>query len=207
MKQIILFGAGGHAAVIVDMLKAQIEVGAKLRILGYLDDSNKKEWMGYPVLGRIEDALLFQDIDTVFVIAIGNNMIREKIKNQFRNLKYYSIIHPSAIIGSNVEIGDGTVVMPGTVINANVRIGNHTIINSGAIIEHDSLLGDYVHISPRATLCGTVTVCNLTHIGAGATIIPGIIIGEKSIVGAGTTVIQDIESNITVVGCPARRIN
>ena len=57
MKQIILFGAGGHAAVIIDILKAQILAGAPFEIKGFLDDSNKKEWMGYPFLGKIYSAL------------------------------------------------------------------------------------------------------------------------------------------------------
>ena len=51
MKEIILLGAGGHATVILDILKAQIANGEKIKIKGLLDNSNKSECMGYPVLG------------------------------------------------------------------------------------------------------------------------------------------------------------
>lgn len=204
MKQIILFGAGGHAAVIIDILKAQILAGSPFEIKGFLDDSNKKEWMGYPVLGTISSALSFHDEETFFIIAIGNNSVREAIQHQYGMLNFMTAIHPTAIIGSNVVIDDGTVVMPGAIINANSKIGRHVIINSGAIVEHDNVIGDYVHLSPNATLCGAVKVGKLTHIGANATVIQGINVGEQSVIGAGSTVIREIPSSVIAVGTPAK---
>ena len=35
MKKIVLFGAGGHATVIIDILKAQIEAGTSIQIKGF----------------------------------------------------------------------------------------------------------------------------------------------------------------------------
>lgn len=204
MKKIILFGAGGHAAVIIDILKAQILAGAPFEIKGFLDDSNKKEWMGYPVLGTISSALSFHDEETFFIIAIGNNSVRKVIQHQYGMLNFMTAIHPTAIIGSNVVIDDGTVVMPGAIINANSKIGRHVIINSGAIVEHDNVIGDYVHLSPNATLCGAVKVGKLTHIGANATVIQGISVGERSVIGAGATVIREIPSSVIAVGTPAK---
>ena len=206
MKEIILLGAGGHAAVILDILKAQIEKGEPIKIKGLLDDSNKKEWMGYPVLGSTLKANYFNEENTYFIIAIGSNKMRYKLSKKYSHLKFFTAIHPSAIIGSQVNIGVGTVVMPNAVINANSQIGQHVIINTGAVVEHDNLIGDYVHLSPNATLCGTVRVKPLTHIGAGATVIQGKIIGMQSIIGAGATVITDIPNEVVAVGTPAKVI-
>ena len=206
MKEIILLGAGGHAAVILDILKAQITNGEKIKIKGLLDDSNKKECMGYPILGSTLEANDFNEENTYFIIAIGSNEIRYNLSEKYGHLKFFTAIHPSAIIGSQVAIGDGTVVMPNAVINANSQIGQHVIINTGAIVEHDNLIGDYVHLSPNATLCGTVRVKPLTHIGAGATVIQGKMIGMQSIVGAGATVITDIPDGVVAAGTPAKVI-
>ena len=96
--------------------------------------------------------------------------------------------------------------MPRAIINANTYIGKHSIINSGAIIEHDNIICDFIHISPGATLCGGVSVGESTHIGANSTVIQSQKIGSNSIVGAGSTVITDIESNVIVVGSPAKEI-
>ena len=206
MKEIILLGAGGHAAVILDILKAQIANGEAIKIKGLLDDSNKKEWMGYPVLGSTLEANDFNEENTYFIIAIGSNKMRDKLSKKYSHLKFFTAIHPSAIIGSQVNIGAGTVVMPNVVINANSQIGEHVIINTGTIVEHDNSIGDYVHLSPNATLCGTVRVKPLTHIGAGATVIQGKMIGSQSMIGAGATVITDIPDQVVAVGTPAKVI-
>lgn len=206
MKEIILLGAGGHAAVILDILKAQIASGEKIKIKGLLDDSNKKECMGYPILGstlRVDD---FNEENTYFIIAIGSNEIRYNLSEKYGHLKFFTAIHPSAIIGSQVNIGVGSVVMPNVVINANSQIGQHTIINTGAIVEHDNWIGDYVHLSPNATLCGAVRVKPLTHIGAGSTVIQGKMIGMQAMIGAGSTVITDIPDQVVAVGTPAKVI-
>ena len=206
MKEIILLGAGGHAAVIIDILKAQIANGEKIKIKGLLDDSNKKECMGYPILGstlRVDD---FNEENTYFIIAIGSNEIRYNLSEKYGHLKFFTAIHPSAIIGSQVNIGVGSVVMPNVVINANSQIGQHTIINTGAIVEHDNWIGDYVHLSPNATLCGAVRVKPLTHIGAGSTVIQGKMIGMQAMIGAGSTVITDIPDQVVAVGTPAKVI-
>lgn len=206
MKEIILLGAGGHAAVILDILKAQITNGEKIKIKGLLDDSDKLEWMGYPVLGSTLEANDFNEENTYFIIAIGSNQMRDKLSQKYSHLKFFTAIHPSAIIGSQVNIGAGTVVMPNAVINANSQIGQHVIINTGTIVEHDNLIDDYVHLSPNATLCGTVRVKPLTHIGAGATVIQGKMIGMQSMIGAGATVITDIPDQVVAVGTPAKVI-
>lgn len=206
MKQIIIFGAGGHAAVILDILNAQMANGEKIKIRGLLDDSNKQEWMGYPILGSTNEANDFNGEDTYFIIGIGSNNVRYELSQKYRHLKFYTAIHPSAIIGSQVTIGEGTVVMPNAVINANTTIGDHVIINTGAVVEHDNLIEHCVHISPNATLCGTVKVKSLTHIGAGTTVIQGMTIGTQSIIGAGSTVITDIPEQVVAVGAPAKVI-
>ena len=206
MKEIILLGAGGHAAVILDVLKAQIANGEKIKIKGLLDDSGKLEWMGYPVLGSTLEANDFNEENTYFIIAIGSNKMRDKLSKKYSHLKFFTAIHPSAIIGSQVNIGAGSVVMPNVVINANSQIGQHVIINTGAIVEHDNVIGDCVHLSPNATLCGTVRVKPLTHIGAGSTVIQGKMIGRQSMIGAGATVITDIPDQVVAVGTPAKVI-
>lgn len=202
MKEIILLGAGGHATVILDILKAQIAYGEKIKIKGLLDDSDKLTCMGYPVLGPISKINQYMDEKTYFIIAIGANQVR----HQLAQLKFYTAIHLSSLLGSKVSFGKGTEIIPNVVINAHSQIGNHVIVNTWAIVEHDSIIDDYVHLSPRATLCGGVTVGQMTHVGAGATVIQGKVIGKNSIIGAGATVITDIPDEVVAVGTPAKVI-
>lgn len=202
MKKVIIIGASGHGKVIADIVLKSND-----QITGFLDDGKEKGTMvlGYPILGKTSDAVHYIK-DHQFVIGIGSNKIRERISNTY-DLPWYTAIHPTACIGVDVTIEEGTVVMSYAIINASANIGKHCVINTGVIVEHDNVIEDYVHISPNATLCGTVKVEKLTHIGAGATIKNNINIASNCTIGAGAVVIHDIEEEGTYVGVPVRRLD
>lgn len=207
MKNIIIIGAGGHSSVIIEIIESMIENGHEIQIKGLLDDNpNRLEFMGYKVLDKAENANLYNDKNTEYVIAIGSNNIRKNIAQNHNNLKYFTAIHPTSIISKRAYINEGTVVMPRAVINVNSEIGSHVIINTGAIIEHDNKIGSFSHISPGVTLCGGVSIGEETHIGANSTVIQYKSVGSKTKIGAGSTVIEDICSDTVAVGSPAKII-
>lgn len=210
MKEIIIIGAGGHAKVIIDIILQRKKIlNDNLLIKGILDDSfnesEKKDLFGIPIMGKINKILELSS-DTYYIIAIGNNSIRKKISENYKNIKYITLIHPKAIIAENVSLEIGTVIMAGSIVNSYTKIGKHCIINTGSIIEHDNRIKDYVHVSPNATLCGEVCIQEEVWIGAGATIIQGVKIGTKSTIGAGTVVIKNISSKCIAIGNPAKII-
>lgn len=202
MKKIVIIGAGGHAKVIADII---IKSGDE--VIGFLDDNVEIgtiiiKFKSLKIIGTSKDIKNFDD-NTFFVIGIGSNDIRKKISAE-NNVKWYTAVHPNAIIGIDVIIEEGTVIMPGAIINVGTRIGKHSIINTSASIDHDNEIGNFVHVSPNATLAGTVKVCDLTHIGAGATVKNNISINKKSVIGAGAVVIKDINEEGTHIGIPTK---
>ena len=197
-KEVIVIGAGGHGKVIADII---IKSGD--RVIGFLDDGcTEKNILGYPILGKTEDCLKYKDKE--FFVAIGNNTVRKKISEKYNMLKFYTAIHPSAVIAMDVEIGEGSCVMAGVVINTSARIGKHCIINSGSVVEHDNKLADFVHLSPGAVLCGTVSVGECTHIGGGATVKNNTNISGDTVIGVGAAVVKDIDISGVYCGVPAR---
>lgn len=204
-KNVVIIGAGGHAKVIADIIKKSGD-----KVVGFLDDNIPEETKiidNCKILGKTRDCKFLQQDDKslYFIIAIGNNYIRKNIYERY-TLNYYTAIHPSSVIGMEVTIGEGTVIMANTSINPNTKIGKCCIVNTGAILEHDNEIGDYVHVSPNATLCGTVNVGDFTHIGAGATIKNNINITEDCVIGAGAVVVKNIEEEGIYVGVPAERM-
>lgn len=196
-----LFGASGHAKVIVDIINSTKEN----RIDGIFDDDETiKEFLDIPFLGKYQANKTNSNGD-FFLVSIGDNNIREKVVKRIRE-NFFSTIHKTSIVSSSAKIGLGTAVMANAVINANTRIGNHCIINTSVVIEHECEINDFVHISPSATLTGGVKVGKGTHVGAGATVIPNINIGKWCVVGAGSVVIRDIPDYSVVVGNPAKVI-
>lgn len=193
----ILFGASGHGKVILDILRRRgVEPEA------FWDDQPSVDrLMGVEVMRSPENAQCDQ-----MIVSVGNNRIRALLVERYKNQRFGIAIHPSALIGEDVEIGAGSVVMAGVKINSGARIGAHCILNTGCSIDHDCQLGDFVHISPQATLTGGVRVGKGTQIGAAAVAIPGISIGQWCIVGAGSVLIRDLDDFLKAVGSPARPI-
>lgn len=202
--KVVVLGAGGHAKVLIDIINQQKDW--EIDKIELLDDKVEKgtRIAGCEVKGELEKAKKY-DKSTKFIIGIGMNKVRRRLAESFC-LNYLTLIHPSAIIGSNVKIGRGTVVMPGAIINSGTEIGEHCIINTGAIVEHDNLIQDYVHISPGACLGGAVEIGRECWIGIGSVIKNNITICSETVVGAGGVVIGDIKIEGTYAGCPAKRI-
>ena len=197
-KKVVIIGAGGHGKVIADIVRKNGDT-----VECFLDDAYTEEidFYGSKILGKTEKHKDFSDC--YFIVAIGNNGIREKIVNML-NCKWYTAIHPSAQISESVKIGKGTCVMANSVINADTIIGMHAIINTGSIIEHDCKIGDFSHVSPSATVCGVTTIGNRVWIGAGATIKNVLTVCDDTIVGVGAAVIHNIDNPGTYVGAPAK---
>ncbi|WP_298953082.1 acetyltransferase [uncultured Nonlabens sp.] len=195
MDEIYIYGASGHGKVVLD-----IAVRLGFKISGFIDDN--------PILETFESYKVFKSLPKggKYVIAIGDNTIREKIASQCPNNIIVALVHDTAIIASNVHIATGTIVAASAVVNASSTIKCNSIINTGAIVEHDCIIEDFVHISPNATICGGVTVGRGTHIGAGAVVIPGVKIGDRCTIGAGTVVLKDVANGVTMVGNPGRVI-
>ncbi len=196
-NRLIIIGAGGHGKVIADLALKN-----NYTEICFIDDHATGTCLGLPIIGTSEMLNSFNDSKTDFIIAVGNNHIREKIANTY-SLNWVSLIHPSAQIGFGTSIGIGTAVMAGAVINPAASIGNHCIINTCSVVEHDNRLGNFVHISPNAALGGTVSVGNSSHIGIGATVRNNITIEENSVIGAGAVVVKNLATGV-YVGVPAK---
>jgi len=194
MKKVHLYGAGGHARVIIDILKSK-----NINIPTIFDNNFEiKELMGIPVLHDIPNYPL--------IICIGNNISRKTIVKKLNNISYAKALDISAIISESAFIEEGTVVMQGAIIQSSVEIGKHAIINTRATIDHNCIIGDYSHIAPGTILCGDISVGEGTMIGAGSVVIPGIKIGKWSVIGAGSVVTKDIPDNVIAYGSPCRVI-
>ncbi len=209
MTDIVVIGGGGHAKVIISIIKKMND----FRIIGYTDPDNRGNILGVEYLGG--DDLLRQVIkDHPFAAAvIGVGMLKNsdvrKRKQLFDlanslGLKLPPIISPDAIVNEGVKIGDGTVVMDGAVINSGSEIGAGVILNTNCSVDHDCNISDFAHIAPGATLSGGVTVGENILVGAGATVIEYKSIADNVIIGAGSVVVEDTIESGTYFGNPAR---
>lgn len=201
-NKIAIVGAGGHGKVIADIAGKNGYTD-----IVFLDDNAQGSFVsGYLVAGKVADASAHRDRD--FVVAIGNAKIRQRIQDSLSAEGFHivSLIHPNATVGSNVTIGEGTVVMAGAVLNPCCCIGKGCIINTCASVDHDCVVKDYVHIAVGAHIAGTVSIGERTWIGIGACVSNNLSVTGDCIVGAGAVVVSDLRVSGTYVGVPAKGI-
>ena len=204
-KPVIIIGAGGHARVLFDCLRLQ-----GVNVLGMLDKAGTENGnFDLPIIGD-DSAISEYPSDTVELVnglgSVGNMNLRTSIFSRFKKLGYRfrSVIHPSAMIAHDCELGEGVQVLAGAVLNSGTKIGANTIVNTGAIVDHECIIGSHVHIAPGCTLSGGIHIGDGTHIGTGATIIQGISIGNRALVAAGAVVVKNVPDGEKVMGVPAK---
>lgn len=182
-KSYVIYGAGGHAKVIVDLI---LEHRGKIECI--FDDNVEEEnatFMGIPVLKY--SCELYRN--SKMIIAIGDNKIRRLLTSKLKH-NFATLIHPKASVSEFALIGKGTVILANAVVQAEVSIGDHSIINIGACVDHEVSISDFVHIGPMAYIGGAALIKNGVKIDPGVIVLRNTEIAENSHITALSLVSQ-----------------
>lgn len=207
MTAIIIYGAGGHAKVVIDAIESTANAAA-IQVADDREQMKGTVYFGYHVIGGRRELLVLPTPRPSAFAAIGDNSARRAALKWLREngFELIPVVHAGARIGRGVRVGVGAFIAAGAVVNPDATVGEGVIINTGATIDHDCELGDVVHVAPGCHLCGNVLVGSGSLLGAGTIVIPGIRIGADVVVGAGSTVLADVPDGARIVGSPARPI-
>lgn len=210
MNSIIIFGAGGLARELLELLRDMNRVEPRWEILGFVDDDVSLHGTtrnDLPVLGGCQ--WLVESGEKPFaVLGVGSPVAKRRISRALRDhvSGFPTLVHPTVVDSRYVEYGEGVVVTAGTVLTANIEVGDFATLNLLTTVGHDCRIGSFVTLSPSVNLSGRVTIGDGCDIGTGAKVVPGLSIGEWSTVGAGAVVARDLPANCTAVGVPAKVI-
>lgn len=210
--KVIGLGAGGHAKVILDILR----LTGGWEIIGLLDTDSRlwgSQAGGIGILGGDElmPELRTSGVEHAFVGlgSVGDAGPRVRLYEEILAAGFSPVtaVHPTAVVARSSRLGKGVIIAAAAVVNPEADLGDNVIINTGAVVEHDCRIGDHAHIATGAVLCGGVQVGPMAHVGAGAAVRQGIRIGAGALVGAGAVVIRDVPDGLTVAGTPAMPLN
>jgi len=201
---LLIWGAGGHAAVVADVARL-----SGWTVVAFVDDSPAarpgRAYCGAAVVDASAAEALVRGGVRHGAVAIGHPRARLDKANQLLSWGGHlaTLVHPRAVVADSALLGDGAVVFAGAVVQPLARIGPLAIVNTLASADHDCDLARAAHLCPGARLGGHVSVGVGAWIGLGASVKDRVNLGDWCFVGAGAVVVADVAAGTLAYGVPA----
>jgi sugar O-acyltransferase (sialic acid O-acetyltransferase NeuD family) len=212
VREIILFGGPGGAAIVAQSVFRLASAGGGLRLLGFLDDALRPgtQVCGAPVLGPFE-AWREQPERVSFLAPLHKAKEMQRRATRIHSLeipdaRWDRVIDPAAFVATDATIDRGSFVAPFAVVDTQVRVGRFVSMWPGAQVGHQSVIGDFVFFGRAAVVSAYCEVQEGAHIGPSAVVHERSRIGRYAVVGAGAVVLEDVPDHAIVAGNPARLI-
>lgn len=202
---VVLIGAGGHGRVLLEALRSR-----GVEVAGFVAPSGG-DGIAVPRLGDDEWLMARAPSEYVLVNGVGSTAstkARAAVFERYRSagFRFLTVVHRTAIVADDAELGEGTQVMAGAIVQTAVKTGPNVLVNTGAQLDHDCSVGAHSHIAPGAVCSGSVRIGEGVHLGVAAVVVQGITIGASALIGAGSVVIRPVAEGAVAYGNPAREV-
>lgn len=208
MKHLIIIGAGGMGRTIYSNALESVGYGETFDIKGFVDD-NLNALEGYPNYPPIIDTINnYKPIEgDVFVSSIGGVARRPCMEEIIaRGGEFMELIHQTARIYTNAQLGKGNFIGAYTVIGNDAVVGDYNMIQSYTVIGHDAHIGSWNRIDTHVTCVGGIVIEDDVNIHTSAVISHKVVVESGAHVGAGSFVIRRVKAGTTVMGNPAKKM-
>lgn len=204
-NDVFIYGGGGLAKVIIDILKQTCAynltgiVDTRYPKLGKIGTTNvlgNDEYLDELISNGITKAI--NAVNTTNATGTGKGRAYAYDKLKAKGFELPNLIHKTAFIEPTVTMGEGNLIMSGAMLGSDVVIGNDCVINVNAVVNHDCVISDTCHIASGAILAGGVTVGENTLIGQGCTIFQRVKIGNNVVIQNGCHVFKDVPDGTVV---------
>jgi sugar O-acyltransferase (sialic acid O-acetyltransferase NeuD family) len=190
MKRAI-FGFGGHAREILSIVQNIDKV--------FVDDKY--------VTNETLPISQFNPEEHEIMVCVSDPKDRNEIVKKLpANTKYFSFIHPTALIFSDIEIGEGSYVGPYSILTENIVIGSHALLNRMNQIGHDCEIGDFISMMPGSIISGTCILGDRVYIGSNSSVKEKISICDDVTIGLVSGVVKNVTESGVYGGVPVSKI-
>jgi sugar O-acyltransferase (sialic acid O-acetyltransferase NeuD family) len=199
MQDLIILGAGPHAAEMAEIVEAVNGIQPRWRLLGFLAAEScpvGAELNGYPVLGDLGQLAAYPHAEVALEYSVRPPAGAAN--------RVQALVAPSAFVSRSARVGPGSVIYPHCFVGARAVLGQRVFVLAGAVINHDDRLEDDVTVCSGATLAGGVHVDSHAYLGQACTVRQNLRVGRGSLVGMGSVVTADVHARSVVAGNPAR---
>lgn len=209
-EPLVVVGAGGFGRETLDVAEAVNDASSDppWHIVGVVDDApsnvnlDRLRTRGVPYLGTLDDI----PEGARLALSIGSPRTRRELDRTLRQrgFEFATLVHPSALLGTRLSLGNGSIVCGGVSVGTNVTLGRQVHLNPCAVIGHDVILGHFVSVNPNATVSGDCEIDDVVLVGAASLILQGVRVASAATVGGAACVVRDVSTGSTVKGIPAR---
>ena len=211
MKNIAIYGFGGHGREVACLLKLINDQSPTWNLVGFFDDGEavgKSNRYGR-VLGGIDSLNNYNEPISIY-IAIADIKSRVHIVNQISNEKveFPNIFAPDVLFfdQSTVRVGKGNLIDFNSIISCDVQIGDFNILDGGIVLGHDTALGSFNTLMSSTQISGSCSVGECNFFGLKSMTIQGIKVGDNTLIGAGSLVSHNTQDGHFYFGNPAKRM-
>lgn len=179
--RLLIVGAGGHGRSVAEA----VLMADQFSLFGFADDGvftrGDAVW-GFPVLGPASAFASYTSKATHALVAIGNNVIRQKLFVQLQTAGFVmaSVIHPRVMVSPRAQLGVGVTVMAGAIVGTAAILGQGAIVNCGAVVDHLAQVHDFGHLGVNACMAGGSVLGALAWMQAGSAIGYGVQVAAGS---------------------------
>jgi acetyltransferase EpsM len=211
-QRLVVLGGPGDGLVVAEAIRQATAAGHDVELFGFLNDvlAPGEILQSAPVLGRFEDWRGL-DSDVMFVPAVQKVKDMQARVNRIEGLeipdqRWASVVHPRAVVSSDVRIGVGAFIASFATVQPESRIGRFASLRSGATLGHHSVVEDHAYVGPNATMCGRSKLEFAAHLGPGAVLLDNKTLGAFSVAGIAAAVTKSVPDFWVVFGNPAVRV-
>jgi sugar O-acyltransferase (sialic acid O-acetyltransferase NeuD family) len=184
--RLLIVGAGGHGRSVAEA----VLMADHFSLVGFADDGayahGEAVW-GLPVLGPATAFEKYASHATHAVVAIGNNVVRQKLFAQLEAAGFTLaiVIHPKAIVSPRAQLGAGVTVMSGAIVGTEATLCQGAIVNCGAVVDHHAQVHEFGHLGVNASMAGGSALGVLAWMQAGSSIGYGVQIAAGTVLKPG----------------------
>jgi len=209
LQRLIIVNASKFGREIYTWAQQAIHAGAPWAVKGFLDD-RPDILRGFkydvPILGSVENHEPAPD--ELFLLAIGEPQVKKRYYQvlERKGARFATLIHPTALIGYNVAIGEGSVIGPLTQLSCDIILGKQVCFGTNSNTAHDTRIGDFTQVSGSCEINGNAELGESVFLGSHATILPNVRVGDGAFIGAGSVVLKNVKPGVKMFGNPAVQI-
>lgn len=188
MKKLIITGNGPYSEM---MQKYIVQTGFG-NILAYAVDEeciSQREIKGIQVISFEELRKSYSGEEVSLIMGIGYRKMGEIRKKVFEKCKawgyrFENYVHPTALISSDVVLGEGNNILEGVIFESGAVIGDANLFFGGSMVAHETVVGSYNTFSVKAVAAGCAVIQNHCFLGASSAVRDHVTLKDYVLLGA-----------------------